>query len=172
MMRILHYPDPRLTAKNASLSGWTEEAAAKVEEMRTVLAKVDGVGLAAPQVGWNVKLFIIELFDKENGEQIERVIFNPAIKHMGSLVPMKEGCLSFPGVWATIKRYERVELIGTTPEGPIDEVLTGFSAQAAQHEMDHLDGILFIERMTAADQKFHEKYLRDAEESWGQRKDM
>lgn len=170
-MQILHYPDPRLTAKNLPLELWTEETASKVEEMRKVLGRVDGVGLAAPQVGWNVKLFILELFDKEKGEQIEGVIFNPAIKHMGSLVPMKEGCLSFPGMWATIKRYERVELLGMTPEGPIDEVLTGFLAQAAQHEMDHLDGILFTERMTAADRKLHEKYLEEAELAWERRRE-
>lgn len=169
MMKILRYPDPRLTSLNKALGAWSEEAARKVEEMRRVLSGVRGAGLAAPQVGWNVQLFILSLKNSE-GEMKERVIFDPIMTPMGVKAPMNEGCLSFPYVFATIYRYEQVRLMGKTPEGPIDEILTGFEAHAVQHEMDHLDGLLFIEKMSAADRKINAPFIKQLEDDWKRRK--
>lgn len=168
-MEILHYPDPRLTAVNKPLGAWTQEAKEKVEEMRLLLSKTNGAGLAAPQVGWNVQLFILSIAGKE-GETQERVVFDPSMTPLGSKEPMEEGCLSFPHMWATLQRHERVSLTGQTPEGPIDEVLTGFEAQAVQHEMDHLSGMLYIERMTPADRQRNAPIIRQLEEDWKRRK--
>jgi peptide deformylase len=165
-MEILKYPDPRLCAWNAPLGAWTPEAAAKVEEMWKAMAHVDGVGLAAPQIGWNVRLFIMAIPDRETGETAERVVFDPKVELSGDFTPADEGCLSFPGMAAKIKRWTRAHLQGMTPEGPIDEALDGFPAQAAQHEMDHLDGILFIERMTPADKAANAWVLKDLEKRY------
>lgn len=163
MPAILKYPDPLLLAWNAPLKTWTPEAAAKVEEMWKAMAQVDGVGLAAPQIGWNVRLFIIAIPDRESGETIEKVVFDPKADLSGDRVTVDEGCLSFPGMRARIKRWTRARLQGMTPEGPLDEVLEGFPAQAVQHEIDHLDGILFIERMTPADRISNAWILKDLE---------
>jgi peptide deformylase len=168
-MEILHYPDPKLTATNKALGEWSTEAASKVAEMRRLLAQVRGAGLAAPQVGWNVKLFILSIPSKE-GESRERIIFDPIMTPIGPKAPMNEGCLSFPFIFATIYRYESVRLVGKTPEGSIDEVVTGFEAQAVQHEMDHLDGILFSEKMMAADRKINAPLIQKLEEDWKRRR--
>ncbi len=165
-MKILRYPDPRLTAKNEPLGVWTEEAAKKVEVMHHLMAADDGVGLAAPQVGWNVRLFVMMLPDNDLGEMATRVIFDPTLEFEGSIVHLREGCLSFPGMWATIERCDRVRLIGKTPEGKFDQVLIGMSAHAAQHEMDHLNGLLYIDRMTPADRRRNEAVIRALEEGF------
>lgn len=154
-----------MTAVNKPLGAWSEDAKGKVDEMRVLLAKTRGAGLAAPQVGWNVQLFILSIAGKE-GETRERVIFDPSMTPMGTRVSMEEGCLSFPKMRATIQRYERVSLIGQTQEGPIDELLTGFEAQAVQHEMDHLAGLLYIERMSPADRQINAPVLRQLEADW------
>lgn len=168
-MEILYYPDPSLTFPNNLLGTWSEESAKKVEEMRFLLMKTNGAGLAAPQVGWNVRLFILSIAGNK-GETLERIVFDPVMTLLGSKVRMEEGCLSFPHVWATIERYDRVRLEGKTPDGPLDEILVGFEAQAIQHEMDHLDGILFIERMTPADRQKNAPAIRELEELWKRRR--
>jgi peptide deformylase len=164
-MEIVYYPDPRLTAPNSMLGAWSENSSKKVEEMRSLVTRVGGAGLAAPQVGWNVRLFILSIAGNQ-GETRERVVFDPQITLLGERALMPEGCLSFPNVYGHIERSVRVRLVGETPEGRIDEVLSGFEAQAAQHEMDHLEGILFIEKMTPAERRQNAPFIRELEENW------
>lgn len=165
-MEILYYPDPRLTFPNKPIGNWSAEAQTQVDEMRLLLARTsNGAGLAAPQVGWNVQLFILSIAGKE-GETRERVVFDPVMTPIGGMVPMEEGCLSFPKMWATIQRFDRIRLQGKTPEGPLDEILIGFEAQAVQHEMDHLAGVLYIEKMTPADRQKNALILRQLENDW------
>lgn len=164
-MEILRYPDPRLTFPNASLGGWSEDTAKKVEQMRGVLLRSRGAGLAAPQVGWNVRLFILSIPQVGGGKK-ERVIFDPIMEPAGSTKLMEEGCLSFPMMFGSIMRYDSVRITGMTPEGPIDEIVTDLEAQAVQHEMDHLNGILYIEKMTPADRKRNAFAIKELEENW------
>lgn len=166
-MEILYYPDARLRLSNAPLSAWSVETERKVEEMRLLLSRVHGAGLAAPQVGWNVQLFILSI--PEEGGKKERTIFDPVMTPIGATRLMDEGCLSFPEIFGAISRYDSVRLIAKTPEGPIDEVLSGFEAHAVQHEMDHLNGILFIEKMTPADRQRNAAAIRQLEEDWKRR---
>ena len=158
-MELAIYPSDYLVSMNKKIEAYTPEVAAKVAEMWPVMESADGVGLAAPQVGWNVQLFIMGIPDSA-GETVRRAVWNPTIKTFGDQVPMMEGCLSFPRSRAEIKRWTHARLTGQTVDGPIDEVLAGLAAQAAQHEMDHLDGILFIERMTPADRLKNEPLIR------------
>lgn len=165
-MNILRYPDPRLAAKNAPLGAWTPAAAANVEEMFKSMAAVDGVGLAASQIGWNVRLFIMAIMDKEAGETTQTIVFDPVVEYSGEERFVMEGCLSLPGISGRIRRWTRARLTGQTPNGPIDEVMDGLAAQAVQHEMDHLDGILYIEKMTSADRHLVEPQLKALEAGW------
>lgn len=164
-MEILRYPDPRLTFANASLGTWSEDSAKKVEQMRVILLQSRGVGLAAPQVGWNVKLFILSI-PQQGGGKKERVIFDPIMEPAGLTQLMEEGCLSFPMMFGSIMRYDSVRITGMTPNGPIDEIVTDLESQAVQHEMDHLNGILYIEKMTHADRKRNAFSIRELEENW------
>jgi len=158
-MELAVYPSDYLVSKNKKIEKYTPEVAAKVAEMWAVMEATDGVGLAAPQVGWNVQLFIMGIPDV-SGETVRRVVWNPTIETFGDQVPMMEGCLSFPGIRAQIKRWTHARLVGQTVDGQVDEVLAGLAAQAAQHEMDHLDGLLFIERMSPADRQRNEAAIR------------
>lgn len=150
-MEILLYPDPRLIDANAPITEYTSEMAEKVKEMFDLMYKTDGLGLAAPQVGWNVQLFVLNLTPKDKTG--ERVYWNPKITNSGDQVLDIEGCLSFPNMAAKIKRFEQTEMTAQTPTGAVTETFTDLGARAIQHEMDHLDGMLFIDRMTPADQR-------------------
>jgi peptide deformylase len=103
---------------------------------------------------------------QKDGAKKERVIFDPVMEAIGATKLMDEGCLSFPMMFGSIPRHEQVRIMGMTPEGPIDEVVTDLEAQAVQHEMDHLNGILYIEKMTPADSKRNAFILRQMEENW------
>jgi peptide deformylase len=164
-MDILQYPDPRLTFPNKTLGAWSEDSAKKVDQMWVVLARTRGLGLAAPQIGWNVKLFILSIPQPGGGKK-EQVIFDPVMEPAGVTKMMDEGCLSFPMMFGSILRYDSVRITGMTTDGPMDEVVTDLEAQAVQHEMDHLNGILYIEKMTPADRKRNASAIRELEESW------
>ena len=163
-MDLVLYPDPRLTAKNGDLMEYTPNVALRMAEMVKKNLQLGGAGLAAPQVGWNVRLFVLSAPAVGDTSVIHRIIWNPTVETSGELVPMREGCLSFPRIWAEIRRWTKVRLLGQTLEGPVDLPLEGLGAQAVQHEMDHLDGILFIERMTDADRRLNRAGIRALEE--------
>ena len=150
-MEVLLYPDPRLLEPNAPITEYTPEMAERVKEMFELMYKTDGLGLAAPQVGWNVQLFVLNLTPKDKSG--ERVYWNPKIFNAGEQLLDIEGCLSFPGMSAKIKRFQTTEMTAQTPTGEVTEYFSDLGARAIQHEMDHLEGMLFIERMTPADQR-------------------
>lgn len=159
-MEIVLYPSDVLVAKNKPFGKYTSEDAARVVEMLKLMYQTGGVGLAAPQVGWNVRLFTLGVSAANDPEPKHRVIWNPEVEVSGEQKPMIEGCLSFPRISATIVRWNRVRLKAQTPEGPMDEIFVGLGAQAIQHEMDHLEGILFIEKMTPADRQRNDPAIR------------
>lgn len=159
-LSILMYPNTLLVARNRPLDAYTPEIEGKVREMFALMYRHQGVGLAAPQVGWNVQLFILNLSGKESMKSQEQVIFNPIMTTNGCLEGHLEGCLSFPKMNATIERSTVCRIVGRSPAGIIDKEFSGFGAQAVQHEMDHLDGILFHERMSREDRIRNEPLLR------------
>jgi peptide deformylase len=157
-MKIVLYPDSRLIYPNKPLRQYGKEEASKIAEMLQLMYKTDGIGLAAPQVGWNVTLFVANLTGDEAGE---RIYINPRIETSGDLVMGKEGCLSFPGILANILRRENVMITADTPKGPIAEDHSEMAARVIQHEFDHLDSMLFIERMNPAEYRKHMRQLKN-----------
>lgn len=127
-----------------------------LDELVATMRASDGVGIAAPpQVGVLQRVFVIEVDDNPprylNRDSFELlIIINPEIKILpGPTVDSWEGCLSIPGIRGRLKRADRIELKGLDRNGkPYQRILTGFPAIVAQHELDHLNGILFIDRMT------------------------
>lgn len=150
-LSLVLYPDAKLTNSNAPITEYTPEMAEKVKDMFELMYATDGVGLAAPQIGWNVQLFVLNLTPKDKTKQ--QVFWNPKVKNSGGWIDDIEGCLSFPGVFSKIKRYASTHLSAMTPEGPVELDFEDIGARAIQHEIDHLEGFLFIERMTPADQR-------------------
>lgn len=158
-MDLILYPNPKLTAKNAAIEAYTPEIAEKVKLMIPIMQAKDGAGLAAPQVGWNVRLFVGNVSRVTEPPSL-RIYYNPEIVTSGELLRAEEGCLSFPRLYAQIARYAQVEIKAQTPDGPVVELIENpFYARMIQHEMDHLDGMLFIERMTPADRQKNKNHL-------------
>jgi peptide deformylase len=144
---ILHYPDPRLREKTRSIEQITPEISRLIDDMAETMYAAPGVGLAAPQVGEAVRLFIVDVAS-ENEPSNLMVFINPEILESVGSCTGPEGCLSFPGVSEDVKRAEKVKVRAR------DRDLKEFTieaeellAVAIQHEMDHLDGVLMIDRL-------------------------
>ena len=148
-MEIVLYPDPVLQRRAALVDLARPDLAAIVEQMIEVMVAAGGVGLAGPQVALDVRLFVAS----DTAETADALVFiNPRLELSGPLVEMEEGCLSLPGIRRDIKRPSQVRLRAFNVAGEEFEVTDdGLLARILQHENDHLDGVLFFERMTEAD---------------------
>ncbi len=148
LLPILRWPDPRLSQRcmPAVLDDALRGLAA---DMLETMYAAPGRGLAAPQVGHLVRMFVMDATWKE-GTRSPMVFVNPEIIALtGARVTGPEGCLSIPGPVTEVERAEAVQLRWTDLEGEINEaVLTGFAATCVQHEYDHLDGILTLDRLS------------------------
>ncbi|MCA9284248.1 MAG: peptide deformylase [Phycisphaerales bacterium] len=149
-LQILHYPAPVLRRKAEPVGAVDESVRAVAARMLELMREAEGVGLAAPQVGLPWRLFVAN--SGEEGEP-DRVYVNPRIlEYAGDLVPHEEGCLSLPGIRAQVRRPERITLVATDLEGETFTLQSdGLLARVWQHEYDHLDGILILDRMSPID---------------------
>ncbi len=141
-MRILTLGDPVLREKCVPVEAVDRELELLARDMGDTLREAPGrVGLAAPQVGVLKRLFIYDL------GWGARCLINPEIIETEGEYPREEGCLSIPGIYVTVQRYDLVKVRGTTLSGyHIVLEIGGFGAQVIQHECDHLDGVLIIDR--------------------------
>lgn len=148
---ILTWPDDRLTARCAPVEGITDEVHLLAADMLETMYAAPGRGLAAPQVGELLRLFVMDATWKE-GTPDPLVCINPEIVSAGTDAQTHaEGCLSIPGVEAQVSRPKTIRLAWTDLAGARYEAdLSGFAALCAQHEFDHLDGILTLDRIDAA----------------------
>ena len=117
----------------------------RATNMFNIMYKSNGMGLAAPQIGWNARLFVLDIESENTG----RLIFvNPEIvEHSTELVDSIEGCLSVPNVQGLVKRYFAIKVLASDIYGKkFVKDLTGLTSKCVQHEIDHFDGILFIDK--------------------------
>jgi peptide deformylase len=130
-----------------------------VDDMFETMEEEAGVGLAAPQIGRAVRLFVAEI--PKDGPKI--ALINPRITARSKeLAPYSEGCLSVPGLEAEILRPKEVTVRGLTPEGKQVEITdSGLLARVMQHEIDHLDGVLFIDYLTEEERRRIEPALKE-----------
>ncbi len=143
VLKIRIFPDPVLKMPTTPVETFDAALGAFVEKMRIAMEIHDGVGLAAPQVGVSKKIALVARDD------VLYVLINPRLLEQEGEQNGEEGCLSFPGIYASVKRPERVKVAAQdlTGQERIYEV-DGFLARAFLHEMDHLDGKLFIEYLS------------------------
>ncbi|XP_039045676.1 peptide deformylase 1B, chloroplastic/mitochondrial-like [Hibiscus syriacus] len=148
-LQIAVYPDPILRKRNKRIDTFDENLKKLVDEMFDVMYKTDGIGLSAPQVGVNVQLMVFNPVG-ERGEGQEIVLINPKVtKYSKKTVLFNEGCLSFPRIYADVERPESVKIDAQDINGAKFTVdLSELPARVFQHEFDHLQGILFFDRMT------------------------
>lgn len=142
------YGDPVLREKSAPVDEFGEVWDATVERMFEVMYQEEGVGLAAPQVGVNRRLMVLDV-PMDEGEHFRGVLVNPEILETEGTQKGEEGCLSFPGLRETIVRHDRIRVRAKNEKGEdLEFEARGLLSRAVQHEIDHLDGILFIDRLT------------------------
>lgn len=165
-LEIVKYGSPVLRQKGAPVEKITPEIEQLVTEMFATMYAAHGIGLAAQQIGKALQICVIDVTDMDdrpstlelNGEPADvksfmpLTLINPKIKPYGEEVPGPEGCLSFPEIYSDITRPENVEVTALNAKGQeFSFRCGGLLARAVQHEVDHLNGILFIDRMQKAD---------------------
>jgi peptide deformylase len=165
-MELILYPDPILRKRAQPIPEVDSGVRERAREMLDVMYREHGVGLAGPQVAWSARIFVINTKgEPDQGE--ERVYINPEIIQAEGETSDEEGCLSIPGVRGKVVRSERVLVRALDIEGrPFEEDVTGLHARAIQHELDHLDGILFITRLGVSDRMAAGKLLRQLEKDY------
>ena len=166
-LEVVLYPDPRLKKPTKPVEAVDDGIRAMAERMIATMHRAGGIGIAAPQVGWDRRVCIVS-GTGDPGDEI--VLVNPRIVKQEGTLPLEEGCLSFPGLSAVITRGEDVSVEYTDLEGKTKRLdVTGLLGRCILHEVDHLDGVLFTTRFTPADRVRLKKPLRDLEERYENR---
>jgi peptide deformylase len=144
VLKVRRYGDPVLRRRAVTVEQVTPDIRRLADDMIDTMYDEVGIGLAAPQVGTSIRMMVV---GDEEGRGAQ-VLVNPAITAQGGSVTGEEGCLSLPGVFAQVTRSEWVTLEAHDLEGrPIAVTARGLRARVFQHEIDHLDGVLFIDRL-------------------------
>ena len=142
-LEILKYPNPVLKKKSEPVIVFDDELVKFVQDMFSAMRAHDGVGLAAPQVGVLKKIAVVEYDGKSY------VLINPKVIDQKGIQDSEEGCLSFPGIYAHVKRPEWVKIEAQDEKGEVHEYeASGYTARAFLHEMDHLSGKLFVDYLS------------------------
>lgn len=159
--KILHYPEPLLKEKSATVSEFNDELRQLATDMAETMYDAPGVGLAAPQLGELKRLIVIDCSDSEEPTDLI-VAVNPEIIAAEGESVEEEGCLSVPGFWASVKRAETVTMRYQDVEGNTHErTADGLLGVCMQHELDHLEGILFVDRLSPLKRSlFRKKYMK------------
>lgn len=145
---ILEYPDPRLREVAKPVAAVTDEVRQLVSDMAETMYAAPGCGLAATQLGIPLRIFVIDVAGEDEPSEL-RVFINCEILEVEGNQTWKEGCLSFPGATEEIKRAERVKVRALDLEGkPFELEADGLLAVAIQHENDHLNGVLMIDKLS------------------------
>jgi peptide deformylase len=146
-MEIVHYPHPALRRKAEPLTTVTDQVRRDAAEMLRLMYAGNGIGLAANQVDLPYRIVVLNLTGDPEQKDQEQVLINPVILERQGTVEESEGCLSLPGLFVKVRRDEQVRVQASDLDGgPIDRTVSGLEARAWQHEIDHLDGVLIIDR--------------------------
>lgn len=154
--RIRTFGDPVLRRRAEEVTEIDERIARLADEMHAVMREANGVGLAAPQIGVSKRLFVYEI-----GNSGPRTVINPVLEDLQGEWEHEEGCLSVPGLWFQITRAKRVRVRGYGLDGrEVSYEGEDMEAKLYQHEVDHLDGHLLLERLDADQRKQAMRELR------------
>lgn len=171
-MQIVYYPDPVLTKKARAITP-EELKAGKADgiDLRELAARMiatmyeaDGIGLAAPQVGVSLRFWVA---DPSSDHTQPLALVNPVLSDQSGTLELEEGCLSIPEVRGKVKRFQKVTITGLDLDGnPVHLEAEDLAARVAQHETDHLDGVLFITKIGTAARFMARSKLRGLEEDY------
>ncbi len=149
-MEVIKYPHPILKHKTKPIARINQKLRDLIAEMFTTMYETDGVGLAANQVGLPLRLFVMNpTGDKEKKDE-EYVFINPVILKRHGTAEDEEGCLSYPEIRVPVVRTESIEFEGIAMDGSLQQFCwKGHPARVVQHELDHLNGVGFVERLSS-----------------------
>ncbi len=167
ILPIRKYPDPVLREPAKPVTVIDAKLRQLAADMIETMEDANGVGLAAPQVGVGLRMVVVD-FDIENHDP--RVLINPVIvKRCGKKELGDEGCLSFPGMRSQVKRYPGVVCEAQNLDGEVVEYQgEGLTARAIQHEIDHLDGMLFVDKVGPSDKISLREELEELEDNYAE----
>lgn len=160
-LSIITYPDPRLKKVCKPVETFDEKLAQIAMQMLDLMHQAKGVGLAAPQVGLGIRLFV---WNTSGNREDDHVCVNPVLSDLEGDVEAEEGCLSLPDVNVNVRRAQACSLRGVDLQGkPMQLSAMDLLARCWQHEVDHLDGRLIIDRMSEADKIANRRVLKQLE---------
>lgn len=161
---ILKYPDPRLREVAAPVAEVTDELRVLIDDMAETMYSSNGCGLAANQIGVDKRIFVVDCAGENEPSQLMAFV-NPEIVQTDGSQTWEEGCLSFPGVSEEIKRAERVKVRALDRHGkPFELEADGLLAVAIQHELDHLNGVLMVDKLSALKRRMMGRKLAKAKQ--------
>lgn len=163
--KIIYLPDARLRQASALVTSFDDKLQQLIDDMFDTMYHANGVGLAAPQIGINLRLSVVDI--KGDKEQ-QLVLVNPEIIHAEGSAQYQEGCLSVPGAYDNVTRAERVTIRAQDRQGAYYEMTAdGLLGECFQHEIDHLNGKLFVDLLSPLKRSMArrrmEKHLRQSE---------
>jgi peptide deformylase len=161
VLPIHEYPDPVLKAKAKPVTEFNHELQKLIDDMFETMYAAPGLGLAAPQIGRSLRLFVYDLKEGEDQPRQSGVLINPEFISMSGTQTGEEGCLSVSEYRTPVTRANRVAVKGIDRKGK--EVTVegeGLMARLLQHEMDHLDGTLFVDRLSSLKRQMYLKRLK------------
>jgi peptide deformylase len=170
---LVQYPHPVLRKRAAEVTVFDDALREFCARMFTVMDEHNGVGLAAPQVAVSKRIFVTDHIRKKDDPEVRdrRVWINPRIERAEGSTIYEEGCLSFPGIYAKVARHNRFTIVAQNEWGAerrldLDVEAGDFLGIVVQHELDHLDGRVFVELLTSAQVSLIRKKLKDLEDEY------
>ena len=161
VLPIYLYGQKVLRKRATEVAKVTPELTKLAEDMLETMYKSAGIGLAAPQVGKSIRLIVIDVAGEEE-ERKPYQMFNPVVTVKQGACTAEEGCLSVPGVWADVERAETITVESLDKDGKrqVLKNIDGLMARCIMHEIDHLDGVLFVDKISATDRTLNESKLK------------
>lgn len=174
-MELVIEPDPRyntisdrLREKAAPITDVTDDIRRLADDMHETMTEEAGVGLAAPQIGQQIRMIVVQIpagYGEDVEEDVKLTLINPEIVKAGGRDVDLEGCLSFPDLVGPVERYSWAIVRGLDDEGEkVRFRAKGILARVLQHEIDHLDGVLFFDRMESVGMLFYPSELEESDE--------
>jgi len=165
--QLTHYPADVLAGPAEPVEEIDDNIRRLVEKMIDVMFRNKGVGLAAPQIGVSLRLFIISL---DGNRETVKVYINPTVTPTGDLDTLDEGCLSVPNIYTKIRRYKKCKVTATDLDGKeFTDEAEGLYARALQHENDHINGLTIVSRMGQAAKIAHRRQLKKLRQEYERR---
>jgi peptide deformylase len=167
--KITRWPSPVLLEKAQPIDKIDGNIRALAEKMKDIMVEYKGVGLAGPQAGVNLRIFVAS---PDGTKANAKVYINPVITPSGSIATNEEGCLSLPGIWGNIKRYSKCSIQALNLDGKeIAEQADGHLARIFQHECDHLDGTLIANKFSTVAKIAARRKLKQLREDYERQDD-